>query len=216
MTEAGISLPGQDTWARFVLEQGITVFLLLLGGVLFTVFWGLISTRRNHLFRQIESIGGWLDELNASALSYFFEIRNARMILGNGIDLTQEQRYEILRRINAAGVRAYRALWSISPLLSSTVVFDHPVLSERLKKYADDTSRVQKMLADLRSPFEGDPVPVIERAGKLLQATQNGVEEIYELMAAESTPTACIRFYWDRVNRYLRESEPFERLKDGR
>ena len=58
-----------------------------------------------NLFKQIELVSGWSDHLNSSINAYYQNIKNAVNFLGSGLDLTQEQRFEVARSVGDRGMK---------------------------------------------------------------------------------------------------------------
>jgi hypothetical protein len=126
--------------AAFWRDVAVQVVAVLVGGGLFTIGWGLVTGRRDSLWRVYDRVSAMMDDIGVS----FTELFNVQRMCREGREnLTQKKAQrerdftKIYDELYARGQASYQAMTRVGGLIDAIFVFDRPAVSAVANAYVD-------------------------------------------------------------------------------
>lgn len=198
----------ESPWASLVLQSIAQLLTLLLGGVLFTMFWGMVVWRRDSIMRQFERQASWMDEVVTTTKEALEGkerlIELLERVERRHLKLDDGKKEALALRQDEKGTRAANAIGKASNLILAESLIQNPDLKRLHKTFHERLIEYQKLMVSANA-FANvkDAAKKVERAReRLLEAINLGMEAL-AIVQSETDVIRCIRCWRMRFNNYV-------------
>jgi hypothetical protein len=190
-----------DPWSSFWPDLLKNVISLVIGGLVFTVAWGAVSSRRDLLSKQVASLTTWWDDWSGAAMRWFQHlrvvVRHESSVLDAGAKL------EVARRLDELGEAAFTSMMKVQSAMNAVVLFDSKAIQERVEALLRAGANAQESLAAVDPFGEGAEQQLAAAEARLREFLPLGSDLVTQ-MTRETGFMSILRHY----NRKLHERPP--------
>lgn len=185
----------------FWCDVGSQLVVLVLGGVLFTVIWGLMLARRDVLLRVFDRVSSMMDDVTVAFTSFYNFLRTCR----DGRDKLPEdkEKYEaaetkVFDELFAQGQATYAAMTREGTLRDASLTFKRDNVSGLATDYLRRLQSAQAQLLDVH-PLDPKDDPKIEAVKYTLVGVFDNAEALRHAMLDEIRFSRLLLHLWRAV-----------------